>query len=151
MNGQQNQAGFEPLERRARAAFDRSVESLDGATLSRLNQSRQRALAAAAGTQDLRRPVLARRWYTWAPAGALAAGVLAAVVLLRAPVESPQGVAPLATTAAPAAAEAVVADAPLEVLAAGDEDFEIATDDEDLEFYAWIELAAADAASGQTG
>jgi hypothetical protein len=151
MNGQQNQAGFEPLERRARAAFDQSVESLDGATLSRLNQSRQRALAAAAGTQDSRRAVLAGRWFTWAPAGALAAGVLAAVLLLRAPGEAPQEAAQLATAAAPVAAEAVVADAPLEVLAAGEEDFEIATDDEDLEFYAWIELAAADAASGQTG
>lgn len=150
MNGQQNQAGFEPLERRARAAFDQSVESLDGATLSRLNQSRQRALAAA-GTQDFRRPALAGRWFTWAPAGALAAGVLAAVLLVRAPGEAPQEAAQLATAAAPVADEAVVAEAPLEVLAAGDEDFEIATDDEDLEFYAWIELAAADAASGQTG
>lgn len=153
MNGEKNQAGTENLERRARAVFDASVDALDGATLSRLNQSRQRALAAAAGEQAGQRLAPRRTWHTWAPAGALAAGVLAAALLLRAPGSDPaQDAAVLATASAPAAVETTAADAaPLEVLAAEDEEFAIATADEDLEFYAWIELAADDAAAGQTG
>jgi anti-sigma factor RsiW len=153
MNGEQTQAGLPNLERQARAAFDASVDSLDGATRSRLNQSRQRALAAAASTASgpARRPGPGRAWHTWAPAGALAAGVLATALLLRAPGNDPaQDAAVLATAAAPVAEEAA-GEAPLEVLAAGDDEFEIATSDEELEFYAWIELAAADVASGQTG
>ena len=151
MNDRTNQAGFEQLERRARAAFDASVESLDGATLSRLYQSRQRALAAAEGAQPAHRRGLARGWHTWAPAGAIAAGLLAVAMLLRAPGGDPaQDAAVLATAAAPAVAESAT-EAPLEVLAAGDDEFEIATAGEDLEFYAWIELAAADAVAGQTG
>jgi hypothetical protein len=34
---------------------------------------------------------------------------------------------------------------------AADEDFDIATSEEDLEFYAWVELATAEPGVGQTG
>ena len=128
------------LERRARDAFDASVDSLDAHTRSRLNQARQRALAAATaahGSNDAR-----RRWSAWAPAGALAAGVLVAALMLRGPVDGDR--APAVAASHPAA----LAQEPLELLAAGEE-FEIATSDEELEFYEWVEVAAVDAANGQ--
>lgn len=121
------------LERRARTVFQASVDGLDAATLSRLNRSRQRALAAV-----IRRDSTVRRWLVLAPAaGALAAIVLAAVLLLRSPSE----------IGAPAqvAATAISADAqqdPLELLTAG-EDLDLATE-ADLDFYAWVELEAVD-------
>ena len=105
---------------------------LDAATLSRLNRSRQRALAAAAG-----RNRTGWRWSVWAPAGALAAGVLAAALLLRSPSET---AAPVQVAATPTRAD--VQQDPLELLAAG-EDLDLATE-ADLEFYAWVELETAD-------
>lgn len=128
------------LERRARDAFDASVEALDAHTRSRLNQARQRALAAATaapGSNDAR-----RGWSAWAPAGALAAGVLVAALMLRGPVDSDR--APAVAASHPAA----LPQEPLELLAAGEE-FEIATSDEELEFYEWVEVAAVDGANGQ--
>lgn len=130
MNARRDETGLDGFEGRARAAFDLSVDSLDAATRSRLAQSRQQALAAV--TEQRR---TTRAWYaTWAPAGALAASVLAAVLLLRGPAEGPG--APLPSAANPVATQGE----PLEMLAA-DEDFAIATSEEDLEFYAWVELA----------
>jgi hypothetical protein len=128
------------LERRARDAFDASVAALDAPTRSRLNQARQRALAAAtaaSGSNDAR-----RGWSAWVPAGALAAGVLVAALMLRGPADSDR--APAVAGSQPAA----LAQEPLELLAAGEE-FEIATSDEELEFYEWVEVAAVDAANGQ--
>ena len=117
------------FERRARELFAESVDGIDGATLSRLNQARQRALASATAVPR------ARRWSTWIPAGALAAScVLAALLLWRMP---PEGTG---STAAPVAqAPAAPVDA-VELLAAG-EDLELAAE-ADLEFYAWVELAS---------
>ena len=120
------------LERHARNVFKVSVDDLDAATLSRLNQARQQALDAAAG-----RKRAGWRWTTWAPAGALAASVLAAVLLLRSPSETG---APARVAVTPTNAD-VRQDA-LELLAAG-EDFDLATE-ADLEFYAWVELEATD-------
>jgi hypothetical protein len=119
------------FERRAREAFRTSVDDLDAATLSRLNQSRQKALAAVQGSSHGR-----NRWLTWAPAGALAAGVLAAVLLWRAPPDA---------NAPPTVASSSPADTqqdPIELLAAG-EDLDLATE-ADLDFYVWVELATAD-------
>ena len=62
---------------KARALFDTSVESLDAATLSRLNRSRQRALAEA------RRP--GRQWWLWAPATGIAAAAVVGVLVLNGP------------------------------------------------------------------
>jgi len=84
------------VEGRARAAFEATVAGLDAATLSKLNQSRQRALAAAAGVRSQPNS----RWWAWAPAGALAAVALAAVLLLRAPAEPDVNGGPVVVDAA---------------------------------------------------
>jgi len=57
------------LERHARSVFEASVDGLDAATLSRLNRSRQQALAAARG-----RNRAGWRWTAWAPAAHRAHG-----------------------------------------------------------------------------
>ena len=120
------------LERHARSVFQASVDELDAATLSRLNRSRQQALAAARG-----RNRAGWRWTAWAPVGALAAGVLAATLLLRSPSETG---APVQVAATPTSAD--VQQDPLELLTAG-EDLDLATE-ADLEFYAWVEIETAD-------
>jgi hypothetical protein len=119
------------LERHARDMFQASVDELDAATLSRLNRSRQQALAVAEG-----RNRSGWRWTVWAPVGALAAGVLAAALLLNSPSETGRPV-PVAATAAGADLQ----QDPLELLAAG-EDLDLVTE-ADLEFYAWVELETA--------
>lgn len=132
MSDQPDDRGDAELERQARTVFQDSVEMLDAATLSRLNRSRQRALAAAAG-----RNRTGWRWSVWAPVGALAAGVLALALLLRSPSET---AAPVQVAATPTRAD--VQQDPLELLAAG-EDLDLATE-ADLEFYVWVELETAD-------
>ena len=132
MNEHRDDRDDAELERQVRNVFKASVDDLDAATLSRLHRSRQQALDAAAGRKHA-----GWRWMAWAPAGALAASVLAAVLLLRAPSEN----------GAPAQVAATVGSVdaqqdPLELLAAG-EDLELATE-ADLEFYAWVELETAD-------
>ncbi len=119
------------LERQARNLFKASADNLDAATLSRLHRSRQQALDAAAGRKHT-----GWRWTAWAPVGALAAGVLAAVLLLRSP---PETSAPAQVAVSTGSAEAQ--QDPLELLVAG-EDLELATE-ADLEFYAWVELETA--------
>jgi hypothetical protein len=142
MNDHHDETEFHDLERRARGAFDASVESVDAQTRSRLNQARQRAVATVAGASTAREP--RRGWATWAPAGALAAGVLVAALLMRGPTTGDEP--PPAVASHPAA----LGHEPLEMLAAGEE-FEIATSDEELEFYEWVDVAAAidPAANGQ--
>ena len=132
MSEQLEDRGDAELERHARNVFQASVDGLDAVTLSRLNRSRQQALDAAAGRRHT-----GWRWTAWAPAGALAASVLAAVLMLRAPSEN-GAPAQVAATAGSADAQ----QDPLELLAAG-EDLELATE-ADLEFYAWVELETAD-------
>ena len=131
MNDQHDDHDAAELERRAREAFKDSVDGLDSATLSRLNRSRQLALAAAAG-----RDRTGWRWKVWAPAGALAAGVLAAALLLQSPTRTGLP-APVAATAS----STDVQQDPLELLTAG-EDLDLAAE-ADLEFYAWVELETA--------
>jgi hypothetical protein len=127
------------FERQARDAFADSAAHLDAATLSRLNQSRQRALEAAG-----RRAPVTQRWLTWAPAGAIAAAALVAVLVLRAP-SAPDAVVtntapnPSALTTTSTSPDAALD--PLTVVAAGD-DLELAAE-ADLEFYAWVELETA--------
>ena len=57
----------------ARALFDASVDKLDGATLSQLNQGRNRAL------DELRTP--RAQWMRWAPAAGVATAVAVAVMV----------------------------------------------------------------------
>jgi hypothetical protein len=118
------------MERRAREVFDASVDGLDAHTRSRLNQARQ---AATAELVRSRSPL----WRTWAPAGALAAAALVAVLLWRAPAgDAERG----------QQAQAVVDPAdPVEILAA-DEDLDLAT--EDLDFYEWVALQTTEPGNG---
>lgn len=102
------------VDKKMKAAFDESVDALDAATLSRLNRSRQAALA------ELSRP--RRRWSSWVPATGVAAAVLLSVVILQSPRDT--------------VAEAVsVSD--MEILL-GEDSIEML---EDLEFYSWIDAA----------
>ena len=107
----------ERLAERAKAHFDDSVERLDAATLSRLNQSRQRALGELRSDGAI-------RWGRWAPAAGAAAAAVVAVVVLQSPsVDAPPGV------------EANVTD--FEILL-GEDSLEML---EDLEFFSWIDAA----------
>ena len=109
------------LTTQAKALFDDSVERLDAATLSRLNQGRQKAL------QEIRDPGPAGEWARWVPAGGLAAAAVVAVVLWQgAPVEHS---APAAGTATDF--EIMLSEDSLDML-------------EDLEFYSWIDTAGLD-------
>ena len=116
------------FERKARDIFDASVESLDAETRSRLNRARQAALADSA-------PVRAPAWRSWAPVGAVAAALVAAV-LWRVPGtdNSPQ--------------VQINGEAPIEIveLAAEGDDFELMT--EDPEFYSWVADQAGNGSNG---
>ncbi|MDJ0740828.1 MAG: hypothetical protein QNJ91_14025 [Gammaproteobacteria bacterium] len=100
---------------RARAALDARAAGLDGATRSRLNQARQRAVAAAHAAP-------ATRWLPWRIAGAAAAvcAVTLTALLMREP-------APELPVALP--------DDDVELLAL-DADLELI---EEVEFYHWLE------------
>jgi anti-sigma-K factor RskA len=111
-----NEERMRELERRSRAAFDESVESLDASTRSRL----ARARAGALGELRARR----LNWRSaWVPAGIAATAALASVVLL---VED--------DASRPAVAPSVVALEDLDIVAGGED---LAMFDEDAEFYAW--------------
>ena len=115
----------EGVSRQAKELFDDSVESLDAATLSRLNQGRQKALA------ELQRPtglVLRGRWI---PATAVAAAAVVTVIVMRGPQVDE--------------AEALTA-ADFEMLLE-EESFEMF---EDLEFFAVLDAVATDA-NGDVG
>ena len=106
------------LTAQAKELFDDSVERLDAATLSRLNQGRQQAL------QEIRETGTAGQWARWVPAGGLAAAAAVAVVVWQGmPVEHS---APAAGTATDF--EIMLSEDSLDML-------------EDLEFYSWIDTA----------
>ena len=54
MNDHRDETEFRELERRARAAFDASVESVDAQARSRLNQARHRAVETVSVSLALR-------------------------------------------------------------------------------------------------
>jgi hypothetical protein len=92
--GPELEHGLEPgLEQLARHASERlraSAEGLDARTRSRLTQARHAALAQAGQADPLARWLglggLQRGWQRWMPAGALAASLLlAALLVLRVP------------------------------------------------------------------
>ena len=113
MNEQRND---ERLADTAKQLFDESVESLDAATLSRLNKGRHEALA------ELSHAKSARQWLRWMPATGVAAAALVTVMLMRGPSSVDLPPAPVTVS-----------------------DFEILMEDEnlemleDLEFYSWID------------
>jgi len=109
------------LTAQAKALFDDSVEQLDAATLSRLNQGRQQAL------QEIREAGSGSEWARWVPAGGLAAAAVVAVVVWQgAPVEHNAPAAGAATDF-----EIMLGEDSLDML-------------EDLEFYSWIDVANLD-------
>jgi hypothetical protein len=97
--------------------FDDSVERLDAATLSQLNQGRQRALAEL----ETARPL--GQWLRWAPAAGIAVVAVVAVMMMNQPIST-------------------VTDEPVTA-----SDFEMLLEDdslelfEDLEFYSWLQSA----------
>ena len=104
------------LERRSRAAFDESVETLPAETRARL--ARARALALG----ELRERRL--NWRSaWVPAGVAAAGALASALLLVGD-----------DAARPSATPSLAALEDLDIVAGGED---LAMFDEDAEFYAW--------------
>ncbi len=107
------------FEESAKAVFDDSVERLDAATLSKLNQSRHAALAEMANASP------ARQWSRWMPATGMAAAALVAVIVLRGP----------ATVDPLVGSNATVTD--FEILMSDDALDMI----EELEFYTWIDVA----------
>jgi hypothetical protein len=116
----------------AKAIFDESVDSLDGQAQSRLNRSRQAALAELdSGTVSL------GRWTQWAPAAGAAAVAVVAVVMLSGNPEVDQVVNPNASQP--------VGD--FELLMA-DDSFDMLLD---LEFYSWVEIDAAVEGDPDTG
>ena len=69
----------EQISKQAKELFDDSVERLDAATLSRLNQGRHRAL------EELRESRHSAQWLRWAPAAGMAAVAVVAVIVMRGP------------------------------------------------------------------
>ncbi len=110
----------EPTENKAKELFDDSVERLDAATLSRLNQGRHAALDALRGSRSV------GEWGRWVPATGVAAAALVTVMVMRGPdaVDLPS---------------ASVTD--FEILLEG-ESLEML---EDLEFYSWLDDVDLDA------
>ncbi len=107
------------LEQSAKALFDDSVARLDAATLSKLNQGRQAAIAELADGSP------SRQWVRWMPATGVATAALVAIVVLRGPAQID---VPIASDPTITDFEILLGEDPLEMI-------------EDLEFYSWIDLA----------
>jgi uncharacterized protein DUF3619 len=121
MSERQREETERAFERHAKQTFDRSVRDLDSATRSRLAQARRAALEHADERES-------RRGWTWslAPAGAVAASVLAVAFLLWQNGPRPElGLQPTAFQ-------------DMEILL-GEDGVEIEMLDEEIEFYAWLE------------
>lgn len=113
----------EAFGKKAKANFDKSVEDLDGATLSKLNRSRHAALA------ELQRPI--HQWSRWMPATGVAAVVLIAVMVMQGPMGIDDTAMPTAAT-------------DMEILL-GEDSIEML---EELEFYSWIDTVELDSDVG---
>jgi hypothetical protein len=95
----------------AKELFDDSVEDLDAATLSRLNQGRQRALAELQQT----RPIAI--WSRWVPATGLVAAAVVTVMVMRGPVLEGPGESPVTAS-----------------------DFEMLLEENDIEMFEYLEF-----------
>ena len=114
----------EQLKSQAKALFDDSVDRIDAATLSRLNQGRQKAL------QEIEAAAPTGQWARWVPAGGLAAAAVVAVVIWQG--TAVEHSAPEAGSAADF--EILLSEDSLDML-------------EDLEFYSWMDAANLDSGS----
>ena len=79
----------EQIANQAKELFDDSVERLDAAALSRLNQGRHQALA------ELRKTRPFAQWSRWVPSTGLAAAAVVTVMVMRGPVVEGPGDAPV--------------------------------------------------------
>lgn len=122
-SGKTEADGDEHFATQAKTLFDDSVERLDAATLSKINQRRQAALAKVGRAKP------AQAWLRWMPASGLAAAAVVAVMMMQGP-----GVIDI-----PAMPDTAATD--FEILL-GDEQLEMI---EELEFYSWIDMADEDA------
>ena len=125
MNEPQDNDANDEFATQAKKQFDDSVERLDAAALSRLNQGRHAAIEQLQGGRA------ATAWGRWAPATGIAAAALIAVMLMRGPEMEDMP------------AESVT---DFEILLEG-ESLEMF---EDLEFYSWLEAADLEA-NGNVG
>ena len=115
MNERNKTTADDAFAEKARQLFGESVDSLDGATRSKLNRGRQAALAEL--------QTGGRRWAQWAPVGGVAVAAVAAVIMWTG---SPE-IGDLATPEVASDMEILLTEDSLEML-------------EDLEFYSWIEF-----------
>lgn len=121
MNTSDDDTANTALEERTKAAFDASVDSLDGRTRSALTQARYAALAEAAKSQRLGGARI------WGPLGGVAAAALVLVVMFGPafhPREQPEAGTPFDD---------------LDIIAEAD-NLEML---ENLDFYAWLDSADA--------
>ena len=118
------------LAQRAGERLRASADQLDAATLSRLNQARQRALEELPG-QRVQWP-----WRWLMPAGSLAIAALVAVFVLQQPLQTTVDPIPVAHDMS----EDQAVD--FELLM-GEDDLEMI---EDLEFFAWLSVEELEAA-----
>jgi hypothetical protein len=88
MSSEEMEAADTEFALRAKALLGASADELSGRVRSRLTRARYAALEAA-------RPAPARHWRSWAPAGAVASGVLIALLFV-----GQQGSAPVGVVAA---------------------------------------------------
>jgi len=121
-----NENGLPGWTDQARRVLDESAQSLDGATLSRLNRARQAALAQ-------RRSAL-RPWFVPAGFASACALLLAVAVVWRAPLPM-QAKGGAQTPIATALQSGGFAAGDLDIVS-GDEGLEFY---QDLEFYAWLD------------
>ena len=109
----------EEFAQEAKALFDGSVDKLDAATLSTLNQGRHRALETARAPRG--------EWMRWAPAAGVATAVLIAVMVTL-PGPGPVEVMPEAMTEAMTDMDILLGEDSIDMY-------------EDLEFYSWLDVA----------
>ena len=117
----------------AKRALDESAQSLDAATLSRLNRARQRAL-------ELSRPRRLRSWFVPAGLASACAVLLAVAVVWHRPTAPSNALDPF--VAVPGAGQAAGG------FSANDLDL-VSSDDgiefyQDLDFYAWLDAQGQD-------
>lgn len=105
----------------AKTLFDSSVDRLDAATLSRLNQGRHAAL------EELQKTRSAGQWVRWIPATGVAAVAIVTVMVMRGPEPGELSIEPVTA----ADFEMLLEDESLEML-------------QDLEFYSWLEASDLD-------
>lgn len=79
MNEPNDNGADKQFEEQAKALFDDSVERLDAATLSRLNQGRHAALESLHGGRS------SAVWGRWVPLTGVAAAALVTVMVMRGP------------------------------------------------------------------